>query len=166
MLTGELHRDRVGRQFRPSLPLDRLPHPPVVLRVRDGSADLHADAADHRALGHAVLLVPGPRLDETRGLGQDPRGDDHPLSAEVRRRHHREEEGGGAGGVSAGGGYRVAPASTNPSTGTSRRATGSTPRLSVSSATAPSSAGPAGAMEQTGGAPRPYRAIRTSAPGH
>ena len=57
----------------------RLRGPAVQLRVRHGPADLHAGAADRRALRHAVLLVPGPRLHQAGRLGEDPRGDDRAL---------------------------------------------------------------------------------------
>ena len=64
--------------------VDRVRHSPRELRVRHGPADVHAGAADRRALGHALLLVPGPRLHEAGGLGEDPRGDDHALPRELR----------------------------------------------------------------------------------
>ncbi len=90
-----------ARQGRRAHPVDRVRDPPRQLRVRHGPADVHAGAADRRALGHALLLVPGPRLDQAGRLGEDPRGDDHALPREVRAGHHREEEGGRAARLSA-----------------------------------------------------------------
>ena len=132
-LVGQDPRDqragRAGRQLdahvgiRPMQPhengrtVDRLRHPDVVLRVRYRPADVHAGAADRRALGHAsrralarciawaraVLAGVGLTLDEHRwqaaavGRGPKQAGDcfpkrDHPraLAQQLCQRDHRQ----------------------------------------------------------------------------
>ncbi len=91
--------DPVGRQGGRADPVGRLRGPAGQLRVRDGPADLHPGAADRGALRDALLLVPGPRFDQARGLGQDPGGDHHPLPGAVRGRHNRAEAGRDGAGL-------------------------------------------------------------------
>src|SRR5438128_12004634 len=69
--------------------------------MRHGPADLFSRAADRRTFGNALLLVPGPRFDQARGVGEDPRRDDRPLPAEARGRDHRPEESRITAGMSA-----------------------------------------------------------------
>src|SRR5262245_53668197 len=100
VLQRQHERDPLGRQVRRAHALGGLRCANVELRVRHGPTDVLAGAADRRALGHALLLVPGPRLHQACVLGEDPRRDDCALLAEARRRHHREEKGGGTDGLS------------------------------------------------------------------
>src|SRR5262245_60140260 len=60
--------------------------------MRHGPADIHAGAADHRALGHAVLLLPGARFDQARRVGEDQARDDRLLSRAQLAPHHRTQE--------------------------------------------------------------------------
>ena len=82
--TAQHQRDPVGREGGGADAVGGVRGAAGQLRVRDGPADLHAGAADRRALGHAVLLVPGSRLDQARGLGEDPGRDHRPLPRAVR----------------------------------------------------------------------------------
>ena len=62
-----------------------------------------AGAADRRALRDAVFLVPGSRLHQAGGIGEDPGRNHRALPAEIWRGHDCEKEGGRAGGLSLAG---------------------------------------------------------------
>ena len=60
------------------------------LQVRTRRADLQRDRRHHRELGHAVLLVQGPRREQADRLDQDSRRDDRLLPEALSRRPAEE----------------------------------------------------------------------------
>ena len=69
------------------------------MRLSDSGYVLLREGPEHRPL----LLVPGPRFDQARRLGQDPRRDDRALPRALRQRHHRAKEDGDNAGLPAAG---------------------------------------------------------------